>query len=173
MDEVRRRLVRRAKEPEMQPVVAEGVGGQREHLDNLELHPGYVYNDASYHPPHASHFTAKFVPGARLPHAWVKPHPHLLPANYKPVHLPYVDEISAPSISARQLSSLGLVPINGFALIVGRKRDWRDRFEGVQQRLATRGVEASTYVAGEDFELTLGRMVWCGRRTWGCQAVEV
>jgi hypothetical protein len=115
MDEVRRKLVKRVKEPAMQLIIADGIEGQQEHFDNLELHLGYVYNDASYRPPHASHFKAKFISGARLPHTWIKPRPHLLPANYKPVHVSYIAGISAASISVRQFSSLDLVPMSGFA----------------------------------------------------------
>jgi hypothetical protein len=47
-------------------------------------------------------------------------------------------------------------------LIVGTKKEWRARFEGVQQRLVIRGVKVLSYAAGEDFGYTVAKdgAVW-------------
>ncbi|CAK7237887.1 hypothetical protein SEUCBS140593_010181 [Sporothrix eucalyptigena] len=72
VDEARANLHRSIHDAAKQEMIAREVAGQQEHFDNLELHIGYVYGDKST-PPHASHFTPKCVPGARLPHAWITP----------------------------------------------------------------------------------------------------
>ncbi|OOQ82634.1 3-(3-hydroxy-phenyl)propionate hydroxylase [Penicillium brasilianum] len=48
-----------------------GIEDQREHFDNLGLHIGYVYGDKRI-PDNASVYEPICVPGARLPHAWIK-----------------------------------------------------------------------------------------------------
>ena len=151
IEDARSRLNVRVRDPAMQGAIEGEVEGQREHFDNLELHLGYVYNSDSYNPRNASDFTAKFVLGARLPHTWIKPRRHLFNSHQKPVDLSYVDEVSAPFKDARRFTSLDLVPIDGFAMIVGMKRDWQNRFETLHYRLAIRGVKIVRFVAGEDF----------------------
>ena len=110
-------------------MIDDGIEEQREHFDNvsvcpcedcpplttrlqLELHIGYVYGNREI-PPHASHYKPRFVPGARLPHCWIR----LKQRNLPPVDVSYVNELSAEAIASRQYSTLDLIPPTQFVLI--------------------------------------------------------
>lgn len=131
----------------------------------LEIHIGYVYGQTEP-PAHASHYTPKFVAGARLPHAWIR----LLKDNnttntssssdsspvgaLPPVDVSYVREFSAEAVAARRYSTLDLCAPDGFTLLVGARSplrsmgDFRWGDSGVQGRVRVR-----VWAAGEDFDL--------------------
>lgn len=157
VEQARSNLLRKVNEPEMQVSIADGVEGQREHFDNLELHIGYVYGrQGLYQPPHASIFQAKYVSGARLAHAWISPRAHLLERRLRPIDVSYVWEFDQSQVATRRFSTLDLVPSDGFALIVGARREWSDRSASVQRRLRLRGVRFELFVAnGVDFDFSV------------------
>ncbi|KAF2424438.1 hypothetical protein EJ08DRAFT_639399 [Tothia fuscella] len=155
VESARQMLLKKVNEPEMQATIEEGVESQREHFDNLELHIGYVYG-SNYQPPHASHFTPKFVPGGRLPHAWIRPSRlHIIDSLLKPVDVSYVWDFSFSEQEARRFSTLDLVPRDGFALFVTKEGGWHRRFERIKQRLFLRNIKIELFVVGEHFEFAI------------------
>ena len=125
---------------------------QREHFDNLELHIGYVYG-SNERPANASNFTPKFVPGARLPHAWIKPLGKAFTQRMNPLDLSYMSEFSKDEIEQRRYSSLDLCERNGFTMLVGRDSQWIQRINDLRTRPA--GDLPPIYVKAldEDFEM--------------------
>lgn len=115
----------------------------------LEIHIGYVYGQKEP-PAHASNFTPKFVPGARLPHAWIHIKNSLdLPA----IDVSYVKEFSPQEIEARRYSTLDLCPFDKFTLLVGSRAAWTERFKDLENSLVRGdGVGLCFSVAGEDFD---------------------
>ncbi|KEF51226.1 uncharacterized protein A1O9_12729 [Exophiala aquamarina CBS 119918] len=97
--------------------------GASSHLDalssnfnNLELHLGYVYG----HPglcKIASSFQAKFLPGARLPHVWIRPLNDEVVSGILPVNLDHVHELSVSEKALRRYSTLDLCRLENFTVI--------------------------------------------------------
>ncbi|KAJ5949705.1 FAD binding domain-containing protein [Penicillium verhagenii] len=111
----RQNLYHNIEDPEAMVEINEGIEGQREHFDNLGLHIGYVYGDTEI-PSNVSAFRASCVPGARLPHAWIK-------ATSGQLQLPaidcsYVHEFTKEEISKKQYSTLDLCRLDTFTLII-------------------------------------------------------
>ena len=92
-----------------------GIEGQREHFDNLGLHIGYVYGSTEI-PANVSVFKPSCVPGARLPHAWIKVSPGQL--QLPAVDCSYVHELSKEDLAKKQYSTLDLCHLDTFTLIV-------------------------------------------------------
>lgn len=119
LQEARKALFASIHDPSKTAQIKQGVEQQREHFDNLNLHIGYVYGDTSI-PEHASHFTAQYIPGARLPHAWVR---ILDPSSTIRRRLPaldvsYVHELSPSEIAARRYSTLDLCEPDAFTFLL-------------------------------------------------------
>lgn len=114
----------------------------------LEIHIGYVYGRKEP-PANASLFTQKFVPGARLPHAWIrmKSSPDL-----PSVDVSYVKEFSKQDVDARRYSTLDLCPFDCFTLVAGSQVEWKGRFRALEASLKDRNIQICLRVAGEDFE---------------------
>ncbi|KAJ9610537.1 hypothetical protein H2200_005314 [Cladophialophora chaetospira] len=108
----RKNLYANIKDPAKMKAIDQGVEGQREHFDNLELHIGYVYGSQEI-PPHASKYAPKFQVGARLPHAWIRMKDSIL----QPVDVSYVDEFTKEDIELRRYSTLDLCDFDKFTLI--------------------------------------------------------
>lgn len=119
----------------------------------LEIHIGYVYgiNEA---PAHASHYSPKFVPGSRLPHAWIKING---PAALPPVDVSYVKEFSEQDIKSRRYSTLDLCHYDRFTLLVGSREQWSERFQALEASLKRRGVRVALAAAYHDFDFTYER----------------
>ncbi|CAG8137504.1 unnamed protein product [Penicillium olsonii] len=139
--------------------VEAGIEGQREHFDNLELHIGYVYG-ALKPPPHASHYSPKFVAGARLPHAWVKilDQPvstgktdkyEALPQ--EPIDVSYVRELEKREVESRQWSTLDLCGPDSWTLIVGRDQPTSQALI-LNEGCDSIGVNLNIWSLGVDFE---------------------
>jgi hypothetical protein len=153
LDEARQRLTATIHDPFKKELIENHVEAQREHFDNLELHIGYVYGDKSV-PPNASTYTPKFVPGARLPHAWIHIRNSNFMAQNAPVDISYVSELSPDQIAARQYSVLDLCAIDAFTMLVGSQSAWMDRFRELKRVLGQRGIKLSLFAADEDFTFT-------------------
>lgn len=117
IQEARDNLFETIHDPAKKKLIDEGVEDQREHFDNLELHIGYVYGSDEI-PPHASRYSPRFTPGARLPHSWIKFSDHCV-VDVAPVDVSYVDEFSAEDVKRRQFSTLDLCSRHRFTLILG------------------------------------------------------
>ncbi|KAH8668666.1 FAD binding domain-containing protein [Xylariales sp. PMI_506] len=146
----RENLHKSIHDPSKQEMIAREVEGQREHFDNLEIHIGYVYGDKET-PPNASHFTPKFVPGARLPHAWITFQDEKAPEDIQPIDVSYIEEFSPSEIADRQYSTLDLCAIDGFTLIVPSLELWEDKFRELKPALAKYSVDVRLWAAGYDF----------------------
>ncbi|KAJ5162604.1 Monooxygenase FAD-binding [Penicillium coprophilum] len=140
--------------------VEAGIEGQREHFDNLELHIGYVYG-ATKPPPHASYYSPKFVPGARLPHAWIRFRDRLsqeteavkrsaLPR--EPVDVSYIKEFDADQVRACQWSTLDLCGPDSWTLILGQEQQ-TPQVTLLQKHCKVIGVPLNTWSLGVDFEI--------------------
>lgn len=118
VDVSRQNLYRNIQDPKAMVEINKGIEGQREHFDNLRLHIGYIYGDNTI-PGNVSHFQPSCVPGARLPHEWIKPSVRLgLPV----IDSSYVHELSELEVSRKQFSTLDLCPMNRFTLLVSEQQ---------------------------------------------------
>ncbi|CAG7952011.1 unnamed protein product [Penicillium salamii] len=92
-----------------------GIEDQREHFDNLGLHIGYVYGN-KHIPENASLYEPVCVPGARLPHAWIKL------AVPEKVQLPKIDSSyvggEAQKAAEMTYSTLDLCRFDAFTVLV-------------------------------------------------------
>lgn len=150
LQEARKRLFKTIRDPEKQAEIDEAIEGQREHFDNLGLHIGYVYGDESI-PDNASVYTPKFVPGARLPHAWMTISSEVLPNDLVPVDLSYVHEFTADDRKRRQYSTLDLCAYDSFTLLLpSRKSSDRD-FSVFLERCQYRNISVNVFRMTDDF----------------------
>ncbi|ORY61761.1 FAD binding domain-containing protein [Pseudomassariella vexata] len=151
IEEARGNLHKSIHDPAKQDLIKGQVEGQREHFDNLEIHIGYVYG-SKHAPSNASHYTPKLIPGARLPHAWIKLHDPTQIPDFKPVDVSYVEEWSNDEIFARTASTLDLCHFNSFTVVVGSRDDWGRRYEELQDLLRGRHIQVHLYALDADFE---------------------
>lgn len=182
--QARKNMMAALANPEQRARVDEGIERQREHFDNvstwtlsvfvfhtdlsglkLELHIGYVYG-ASKPPPHASDYHPKFVPGARLPHAWISflKEPHSMngeiahPAlQMEPVDLSYVTELDDAEMQACQWSTLDLCGRASWTLIVGRT-ETNSNISQFRQFCDSVGIHLQIWILGVDFAVV--RQAW-------------
>ncbi|KAL5356426.1 FAD binding domain-containing protein [Aspergillus floccosus] len=138
------------------------IGDQREHFDNLGLHIGYVYGDKRI-PNNASVYEPVCVPGARLPHAWIK----LL--NPERVQLPAIDSsyvgAEPQKVAEMTYSTLDLCRFDAFTILVDERSS--SQFEAAVQTALARipAIVASSlslqmFVKGVDFLLQYGQEKW-------------
>lgn len=131
MSKARQNLYHNISNHESLSKIHEGIEGQREHFDNLGLHIGYVYGDRQI-PENASVYEPVFIPGARLPHTWIRVlQPELI--DLPPIDSSYVSELSEDELLAKQLSTLDLCPFDSFTLIA--TSHWEGCFHKLQQLL--------------------------------------
>lgn len=155
----RQNLYRNIDDPDVMAQIHKGIEGQREHFDNLGLHVGYVYGDRHI-PENASIYHPACVPGARLPHAWIRrlrPEKLSLP----PIDSSYVSELSADEVQTRQFSTLDLCPLDSFTVWVHQETSayWQETIEDGTPQLPTRirdRLKIQTVVHGVDFEVQAG-----------------
>jgi hypothetical protein len=154
----RENLRRNLKDPDAMVEINRGIEEQREHFDNLNLHIGYVYGDTRI-PENASVHKPVCTPGARLPHAWVR----ILARSEVGVDLPaidssYVTELPLDETTHKQYSTLDLVPIDTFILIVDSTTadQWRTSLLEMLSNLHPEirsTLKVTIVVMGEHFEL--------------------
>lgn len=142
--------------------INEGIEGQREHFDNLGLHIGYVYGDKRI-PDNASAYEPICVPGARLPHAWIKL------VDPKKVQLPAIDSsyvgVDSQKIEDMTYSTLDLCRFDTFTVLVDK--DFSSNFEAtVQEALKQLPAKVASklslqvFVKDVDFLLQPGQEKW-------------
>lgn len=101
----------------------------------MELHIGYVYGTKDF-PPHASHYAAKYIVGARLPHAWVQnPEPALVKGIFAS-DVSYISELGAEEVAARRWSTLDLCRFDTMTLFQADTPSARHRAIHLEQLLA-------------------------------------
>lgn len=151
VDEARQNLYQAIHDPAKQEMIAREVEGQREHFDNLEIHIGYVYGQREP-PAHASHYAPKFLPGARIPHAWIQFRSAELQPQMPPLDVSYVQEWSVLDASLRQWSTLDLCAFDCFTLIVGSRPRWTERMQHLKASLPAQKPQIKLWAADTDFE---------------------
>lgn len=133
----------------------------------LALHIGYVYG-ATKPPSHASHYSPKFVAGARLPHAWIKflRQPSLTTEISKYDSLPrepcavtYVKELGKKELDTCQWSTLDLCGPDSWTLILGRDLP-PSHVSKFRQHCGKVGIDLNVWCLGTDFDIT--RDNWAG-----------
>ncbi|KAK0928300.1 hypothetical protein LTR29_017410 [Friedmanniomyces endolithicus] len=160
-EEARRVLHKTIHDPSRQKLIADEVENQREHFDNMELHIGYVYGSKEL-PPNASNYLPKFVPGARLPHGWIRfPSDKLTPPT-NPSDLSFIGEMSKDEVQARKYSTLDLCAFDGFTIIVGCRQSWLKRFRALTAAMKPTGLKLALHAADCDFDFVLpdGRLLF-------------
>ncbi|OQD79883.1 hypothetical protein PENANT_c042G04905 [Penicillium antarcticum] len=151
--QARKNMVEVLADPVQRAKVEEGIEGQREHFDNLELHIGYVYG-ASKPPAHASFYSPKFVPGARLPHAWIKfpeAQTNIGDIHQEPIDVSYVKELSEDQVKAFQWSTLDLCAPDSWTLILGQDKPSLQTTQ-FQEHCEAIKVKLTIWRAGLDFD---------------------
>lgn len=116
----------------------------------MELHIGYVYGSNKV-PPHASYYTPKFIAGARLPHAWIRPADPSYISQPVALDLSYIDELSVDEKQIRQYSTLDLCGYDSFTLIVGERGKWASRVQSLLGMLEEIKVRIRLYGSDVDF----------------------
>ncbi|KAL3470314.1 FAD binding domain-containing protein [Aspergillus californicus] len=152
----RENLYRNLHDAEAMVDINRGIEGQREHFDNLQLHIGYVYGDEEI-PENASLFKPVCVPGARLPHAWIRPlRANTLPSHVanSPIDSSYVWELSQDQVKQKQYSTLDLCAIDRFTLIVDSSRAdyWAQNIGTLNNERLNSGLQLGLAIHGSDGE---------------------
>ncbi|KAJ5718127.1 hypothetical protein N7488_003773 [Penicillium malachiteum] len=155
----RQNLYRNISDAEAMAEINRGIEGQREHFDNLGLHIGYIYGDKSI-PENVSVFKAACVPGARLPHAWIKALSGQL-QGLPAIDSSYVHEFSTEEVSKREFSTLDLCNLDTFTLFVDEsnassfQNKVAEVFAGLSEDIA-KVLPLNVVVYGVDFQLQEG-----------------
>ena len=112
-------------------------------------------------PAHASHYTPKFVPGARLPHAWISFPDQFSPETeaakrsslpQKPVDISYVRELDLDQVRACQWSTLDLCGPDSWTLVLGQEQEI-PHITLLQKHCNMIGVRLNIWRLGVDFEI--------------------
>ncbi|KIV80785.1 hypothetical protein PV11_08261 [Exophiala sideris] len=161
VSEARSELLRVINDPTQAELVASHVEGQREHFDNLELHIGYVYNDPAI-PKHASHFTPKYVAGARLAHAWIHPLTPGACQGLAATDVSYIEELTVEEIQRKRFSTLDLCSRGAFTLITSKDTVWHHRYDRVSGACHP-SLPLRLVVESQDFDFldVVTRTKWC------------
>ncbi|KAJ6001280.1 hypothetical protein N7522_006507 [Penicillium canescens] len=156
--QARKNMMEVLADPVQRAKVNKGIEAQQEHFDNLELHIGYVYG-ASKPPAHASFYSPKFVPGARLPHVWIK-FPDAssetqatigkLPQD--PIDVSYVKELDEDQVQSCQWSTLDLCAPDSWTLILGQDKPSLQTSQ-FQEHCDAIKIKLSIWRAGLDFDI--------------------
>ncbi|KAI4723375.1 hypothetical protein E4T48_00575 [Aureobasidium sp. EXF-10727] len=147
VDQARQNLLESLHSSAQRTSIDLGILQQQEHFDNLELHIGYNYNSTAI-PQHASLYTPKFVAGARLPHTWIEPLPHLLATLPRPLNLSYIRPLPHSTFSSsRKYSSLDLCAMNAITVLSGTcdTHSWKEKvaeFLGVNVPISVIQIDA-------------------------------
>lgn len=128
----------------------------------IELHIGYVYGSSKV-PANASAYTPKFVPGARLPHAWIAPTPSLTLTLPPATDLDYVSELTHEERSARQYSSLDLCAFDAFTFITSSSTATKAVVEEAAASFRKAHIPVNVVVYGEHFKVSGGETA---ARSW-------
>lgn len=155
LQQAKENLYHRISDPKTKENVLEGIEGQREHFDNLGLHIGYVYGSTDI-PSCASTYKPVFVPGARLPHAWVTHIPYSIP-KLPPIDSSYVTELQPDDVRRKEFSTLDLCALDAFTLIVDSKSLllWSQVVDAVMAQLPST-LRINLLALGKDFHLVPG-----------------
>ena len=154
VSKARQNLYQNIEDAETLGKIHEGIEDQREHFDNLGLHIGYIYGDQQI-PGHASVHEPVCIPGARLPHTWIKilsPELVQLPA----INSSYVSELSPDEVQAKQFSTLDLCPFDAFILIAdgASAAHWSGCLREMQEQLPpTAASLIRLVIEGQYFEI--------------------
>ncbi|KAJ5906421.1 FAD binding domain-containing protein [Penicillium subrubescens] len=142
--------------------INKGIEDQREHFDNLGLHIGYVYGDNRI-PENASVYEPVCVPGARLPHAWIKL------SDPEKLQLPAIDSsyfgASPQKVAEMTYSTLDLCRFDSFTILVDESffSEFKPAIQKALQQVAditASSLSLQVVVMGLDFVLQHGQEKW-------------
>lgn len=155
LQKAKENLYHRISDPKTKEEVLEGIEGQREHFDNLGLHIGYVYGSTDI-PSCASTYKPAFVPGARLPHAWITHIPPSIP-KLPPIDSSYVTELQPEDVRRKEFSTLDLCALDAFTLIIDNKSllRWTQVVGEVLAQLPST-LKINVLALGKDIDLVPG-----------------
>lgn len=113
-------------------------------------------------PRNASDFAAKFVSGARLPHAWITFQDDKTARGLAPVDVSYVKELSEEQRLARQYSILDLCSFDAFTLIVASRDVWTRPYNEAVKWAGPRNIKIQLQAVGLDFSFvdSKQRQLW-------------
>ena len=147
-------LYARVQDSKHLPKILDGIEGQREHFNNHGLHIGYIYGDMKI-PACASTYTPSFIPGARLPHAWLVGKPIVnLTQDITPIDSSYVEEFSEEGLKAREYSVLDICASDAFTIFADAR--FKDHWCGAVEQLRLKFPEhpkINLALLGEHFDL--------------------
>lgn len=103
-------------------------------------------------PPHASHYTPKFVAGARLPHAWISFRPGGSRSELQPLDVSYVHELDQKAVDARRFSTLDLCSPDSFTFLVGKSGEWTQRVSKLASTKPGSKLKLHIFGADDDFD---------------------
>jgi hypothetical protein len=162
VDIARHNLYQKIHDEKAMVDISKGIEDQREHFDNLGLHIGYVYGDNRI-PDNASVYEPVCVPGARLPHAWIKL------SDPEKVHLPAIDSsyvgAHPQKVAEMTYSTLDLCRFDTFTILVDESSfsQFRPAFQKAFQEVAemtASSLSMQVVVMGLDFLLQPGQEKW-------------
>lgn len=171
LEQARKNLYATIHDPARQPEIQAGIEEQREHFDNvnlyqfrvsrfanknkLELHIGYVYGSTEI-PPHASVYTPRFVPGARVPHAWIKINDPAVVRKIPRVDLAYVRELSDTDRAQREYSTLDLCHDDAFTFVLNSTSTLTEQILQQVDKMRRNGLKIEILQLGRDFDVSTG-----------------
>lgn len=109
-------------------------------------------------PKNASIYKPSCTPGARLPHAWIKPLPPKL-IQLPAIDSSYVPELSAEEMQAKRLSTLDLCPFDTFTLFADKPSasHWDRCVQDLQASdLLPSSLKIQVVAQGRDFNVQPG-----------------
>lgn len=162
VDIARHNLYQKIHDEKAMVDINKGIEDQREHFDNLGLHIGYVYGDNRI-PENASVYEPVCVPGARLPHAWIKL------SDPEKVQLPAIDSsyigANPQKVAEMTYSTLDLCRFDTFTILVDESSfsQFKPAIEKAFQQVAeitASSLSLQVIVEGLDFMLQPGQEKW-------------
>ncbi|KAL4807431.1 FAD binding domain-containing protein [Aspergillus unguis] len=163
LDLARKNLSQALRDEKSMAEIQDGIEGQREHFDNLGLHIGYVYGDKSI-PENASVYKPVCVPGARLPHAWIKLLDPSL-TNLPTIDCSYISNLGHEEVATMQYSTLDLCRYDSFTILVNAQfaPTIQSAAKTALEKFQTRGKPGPALqirVQGVDFDVQPGQERW-------------
>jgi hypothetical protein len=162
VDIARHNLYQKIHDEKAMVGINKGIEDQREHFDNLGLHIGYVYGDNRI-PENASVYEPVCVPGARLPHAWIKL------GDPEKVQLPAIDSsycgASPQKVAEMTYSTLDLCRFDAFTILVDESSpiQFKSAIQEASQKVAevtASSLSVQVVLKGLDFWLQPGQEKW-------------
>lgn len=126
-------------------------------IEKLKLHIGYIYGSTEA-PANSGEYQPKYIPGARLPHVWIRLlNPEII-EGIAPTDLTHIQELSDEAKAMRQYSVLDLCKLDKYTLIVNSSKGQQSRANQITDLVATINKDGiapclQTFALRRDFEV--------------------